>query len=162
VTLSALAPRQGELLWDIGAGSGSIGIEWMLRHASNRAIAIEALAARADRIARNALSLGVPDLRIVAGEAPGALAGLPVPDAVFVGGGALDDGVFDAAMAALRSGGRLVVNAVTIETQAEVGRRFAALQGELISISIAHARPLGGYHGWRPAMPVVQWTWVKP
>jgi precorrin-6Y C5,15-methyltransferase (decarboxylating) len=162
LTLSALAPRRGELLWDVGAGSGSIGIEWMLRHAANRAIAIEAQGPRADRIARNAANLGVPDLRIVAGEAPSALAGLPVPDAIFVGGGGGDDGVLDAAIAALRQGGRLVVNAVTVETQTELGRRFTALRGELISIGIAHARPLGGYHGWRPAMPVVQWTWLKP
>ena len=118
ITLSALAPRRGELLWDIGAGSGSVAIEWMLAHPSLRAIAVEARADRAARIARNALAFGVPDLRIVEGAAPDVLAGLPGPDAVFVGGGASDPGVLDAAVAALRGGGRLVANGVTLETQA--------------------------------------------
>ena len=110
LSLSALAPRQGELLWDIGAGSGSVGIEWMLRHKANRAIAIEARPDRAARIARNAASLGVPDLRVVEGRAPAALAGLPRPDAVFIGGGAGEDGVLDGAWNALPQGGRIAVD----------------------------------------------------
>jgi precorrin-6Y C5,15-methyltransferase (decarboxylating) len=162
ITLASLAPRHGERLWDIGAGSGSISIEWMLRDASNGAIAIECDRDRAARIARNAVALGVPDLAIIEGEAPGALSGLPPPNAIFVGGGATADGLLEAAWAALPPRGRLVVNAVTIETQAELTRRFAAQGGDLVSINIARADPVGGFHGWRPAMPVVQWSVVKP
>ncbi|MBV9635498.1 MAG: precorrin-6y C5,15-methyltransferase (decarboxylating) subunit CbiE [Methylobacteriaceae bacterium] len=162
ITLAALAPRQGEVLWDIGAGSGSIGIEWMLRNAANRAIAVEARKDRAARIARNAAALGVPDLEIIEGEAPAALAGLRPPDAVFVGGGATDEGVLDASWARLRKGGRLVVNAVTLETQAEITRRFNATGGDLSCVQVAHAAPVGGFHAWRPALPVVQWVAVKP
>jgi precorrin-6Y C5,15-methyltransferase (decarboxylating) len=162
ITLASLAPRQGERLWDIGAGSGSVSIEWMLRDASNSAIAIERNKERAARIARNANAIGVPDLMIVEGRAPAALEGLPRPDAIFVGGGATAEGVLDAAWAALAPGGRLVVNGVTIETQAELTRRFTAQGGELVSINLAHADPVGGFHGWRPHMPVVQWSIVKP
>lgn len=162
VTLSALAPRRGELLWDIGAGSGSVSIEWMLVDPANRAIAIERDPARAARIGRNALSLGVPDLQIVEGAAPDILRGLPQPEAIFVGGGATNDGLLDAAWSALAPRGRLVVNAVTIETQAELTRHFTALGGELLSFNFARADRIGGFHGWRAAMPVVQWTIVKP
>jgi len=161
ITLSTLAPRRGELLWDIGAGSGSISIEWMLRHPANRAIAIETRADRAARIGRNALELGAPDLRIVEGAAPAALVGLPTPDAIFIGGGGTDAGVLDAAFAALPEGGRLVVNAVTLETQAEIMRRLVALGGSLTKIEIARADPVGPFHGWRAAMPVMQWSIVK-
>jgi precorrin-6Y C5,15-methyltransferase (decarboxylating) len=162
ITLAALAPRQGERLWDIGAGSGSVAIEWMLRDACNSAIAIERNTQRAARIARNATALGVPDLTIVEGAAPAVLEGLPRPDAVFVGGGATVKGVLDAAWTALAPGGRLVVNAVTIETQAELTRRFTAQGGELVSINMARADAVGGFHGWRPSMPVVQWSIAKP
>ncbi len=162
VTLSALAPLNGELLWDIGAGSGSVAIEWMLADPSLRAIAIEARADRAARILRNAAAFGVPGLEVVEGSAPAALAGLARPAAVFIGGGASEDGVLDAAIAALRSGGRLVVNAVTLETEKELIARHAALGGTLMRIEIARAEPLGGKTGWRAAMPVTQWAWVKP
>ena len=118
VTLSSLAPRRGELLWDIGAGAGSVAIEWMLADPVMRAIAVEQRADRAARIRRNAAAFGVPGLEIVEDAAPAALAGLPPPDAIFVGGGASEPGVLDAAIAALRPGGRLVVNAVTLETEA--------------------------------------------
>jgi precorrin-6B C5,15-methyltransferase / cobalt-precorrin-6B C5,C15-methyltransferase len=161
-TLAALAPRRAEMLWDIGAGAGSIGIEWMLRHPQNRAIAIEAKGERAARIARNAARLGVPDLSIVEGTAPDALAGLPRPDAVFVGGGASRAGVLDTAWEALPCGGRLVVNAVTLKTQAELIGRHEAQGGELVTLQIAVAEPLGGFFGFRPAMPVMRWTVVKP
>jgi precorrin-6Y C5,15-methyltransferase (decarboxylating) len=160
VTLAALAPRRGELLWDIGAGSGSVGIEWMLTCSANRAVAIERDPVRAGRIVRNAAALGVPDLCVVEGRAPDALVGLPPPDAVFIGGGAT--GTIDPAWAALRGGGRLVVNGVTIETQAELIRRFKTLGGSLKTIQIAHADPVGGFHAMRPAMAVTQWSVVKP
>lgn len=162
VTLATLAPRQGELLWDIGAGSGSVGIEWMLTSPANRAVAIERDAVRAGRIARNAAALGVPDLTVVEGAAPDALRDLPRPDAVFIGGGATASGTIDTAWAALPEGGRMVVNSVTIETQAELIRRFKTLGGSLKSIQIAHADPVGGFHGMRPAMAVTQWAATKP
>ncbi len=162
ITLSALAPRRGELLWDIGAGSGSIGIEWMLTHPANRAIAIERDQARIGRIARNAASLGVPDLKIMYGTAPAVLDGLEQPDAIFIGGGSTGDGVIDTAWDALRSGGRLVVNGITIETQAELTHHFRALGGHLSMIQISHADPVGGFHGMRPAMAVTQWSVTKP
>ena len=161
VTLSSLAPLRGELLWDIGAGSGSIAIEWMLAHPSMRAVAIEAREDRAARIRRNAAALGVPELQIVEGRAPGALAGLPAPDAIFIGGGASDDGMLDAAISALMSGGRLVVNAVTLETEAALIERHAKHGGSLTRIAISRADSIGGKTGWRAAMPVTQWVWVK-
>jgi precorrin-6Y C5,15-methyltransferase (decarboxylating) len=162
VTLSSLAPRRGELMWDVGAGAGSVAIEWMLADPSLRAIAIEAQAERAARIARNAASLGVPGIEIVQDAAPQALAGLPPPDAIFVGGGASDAGVLDAVLAALRDGGRLVVNAATLQTEALLLARYSDLGGELIRIAIARAEPVGGMTAFRPALPVTQWRWVKP
>ncbi len=161
VTLSSLAPRRGELLWDIGAGAGSVAIEWMLCDTSLSAIAIEERADRAARIRRNAVALGVPGLQIVEGAAPGALAGLAAPSAVFIGGGAADPGVLDAAVAALKPGGRLVVNAVTLATENELLARHAAMGGALTRIAIARAQALGDETGWRPAMPITQWTWTK-
>lgn len=162
VTLSSLAPLRGGLLWDIGAGSGSIGIEWMLRHPSLRAVAVEARADRAARIRRNALALGVPGLAVVEGTAPGALAGLPVPDAIFLGGGGTDPGVLEAALAALPPGGRLVANAVTLEMQGLLAATAARLGGDLATLSVARAGPVGGMTAWRPALPVTHWVWVKP
>jgi precorrin-6B C5,15-methyltransferase / cobalt-precorrin-6B C5,C15-methyltransferase len=162
LTLAALAPHADELLWDIGAGSGSVAIEWMLCHPANRAIAIEERPDRARRIGRNAAALGVPDLEIVEGHAPAALADLPKPDAVFIGGGAHEGGIVDAALGALPSGGRLVVNAVTIETQAELIRHHGTHGGNLITVQIANADAIGGFHGWRPAMPITRWAVVKP
>lgn len=162
VTLSALAPRWGELLWDIGLGSGSIAIEWLLCHPSLRAIGIERDGARADRALRNAAALGVPDLRVVRGEAPEALAGLPQPDVIFIGGGGSDETIFSAAWAALKPGGRLVANVVTLEGEARLGRRFARLGGDLVRLEVSRADGLGRMYGWRPAMPVTQWRVVKP
>jgi precorrin-6Y C5,15-methyltransferase (decarboxylating) len=162
VTLSSLAPRRGELLWDVGAGSGSIAIEWMLAHTSLCAIAVEARSDRAARIRRNAAALGVPELEVVDGTAPEALKHLPAPGAIFVGGGVGAGGVLDIATAALRPGGRLVVNAVTLETEAELIGRHAREGGTLARIAVSRADRIGGKTGWRPAMPVTQWTWVKP
>ena len=162
VTLSALAPCPGELLWDVGAGSGSVAIEWLLADRSLRAIAIEADAARAARIARNAAAFGVPGLVLVNGTAPAALEDLPPPDAIFVGCGVGDGTVLPRAIAALRAGGRLVVNAVTLETEAALLACHADLGGDLVRIAIARADAVGGRTAWRPAMPVTQWRWVKP
>jgi precorrin-6B C5,15-methyltransferase / cobalt-precorrin-6B C5,C15-methyltransferase len=162
VTLSSLAPCRGELLWDIGAGSGSVAIEWMLADPAMRATAFERRPDRAARISRNAAAFGVPGLEVVEASAPGALSGLAAPDAVFVGGGASDAGVLDAATRALRPGGRLVVNAVTLETEALLLARHAAFGGALIRIAVARANAVGDMTGWKPAMPVTQWIWSKP
>lgn len=162
ITLSALAPRRGELLWDIGAGSGSIGIEWMLAHPSMRAIAIEADPTRAARIGRNAATCGVPGLVVVEGSAPKALAVLDTPDAIFIGGGGSDAGVLNAAIKALRAGGRLVANAVTLEMETLLLARHASLGGDLTRIALSRVTPVGSMQAWRPAMPVTQWSWVKP
>ena len=162
VTLSSLAPRRGELLWDVGAGAGSVAIEWMLADPSLHAIAIEARTERAARIRHNAGALGVPGLDVRNASAPDALRELPRPDAVFIGGGARDDGVLDVVIEALLAGGRLVVNAVTLETEALLMTRHERLGGELIRIAIARASPLGGMTAWRPALPVTQWIWIKP
>ncbi|WMS43280.1 precorrin-6y C5,15-methyltransferase (decarboxylating) subunit CbiE [Acuticoccus sp. MNP-M23] len=160
LAISALAPLPGEILWDIGAGAGSVAIEWMLRDASLGAFAIEAVPERAARIVQNAEALGVPSLRLVEGRAPEALAGLPPPDAVFVGGGASNPAIIDAALAALRPGGRLVVHAVTLETEAVLLACHARLGGSLTRLEIARASAVGRMHGWRPAMPVTQWVYA--
>lgn len=162
LTLSALSPRRGELLWDVGAGSGSIGIEWMLADPSLRAVAIEASLERAARIRMNANRLGVPGLVIVEGEAPASLTGLPTPDAIFVGGGGSEGGVMPTCIAALKPGGRLVANAVTTEMEAVLLAHHARLGGSLTRIDIARAAPVGTMTGWKPAMPVTQWSWTKP
>jgi precorrin-6Y C5,15-methyltransferase (decarboxylating) len=162
VTLSSLAPRRGERLWDIGAGAGSVAIEWMLADPSMRAVAIEERPDRASRVRRNAAALGVPGLDVIEGTAPAVLAGLPSPDAIFIGGGASDPGVLDATLAALPHTGRLVVNAVTLDTEAMLIARHATHGGELIRIAIARADAVGSRTAWRPALPVTQWSWVKP
>ncbi|RUM03796.1 precorrin-6y C5,15-methyltransferase (decarboxylating) subunit CbiE [Rhizobium chutanense] len=161
MTLSALAPRHGEMLWDIGAGSGSIGIEWMLADPSLKAIAIEQSPERAARVARNASAFGVPHLAVIEGTAPDALKGLPQPDAIFLGGGGSEAGVVDAAIAALKRGGRLVANAVTLEMEAVLLLEHATRGGSLTRIEISRAAPVGSMSGWRPAMPVTQWRWTK-
>ncbi|MCS0458384.1 MULTISPECIES: bifunctional cobalt-precorrin-7 (C(5))-methyltransferase/cobalt-precorrin-6B (C(15))-methyltransferase [Rhizobium] len=161
ITLSALAPRHGELLWDIGAGSGSIGIEWMLADPSLRAVAIEQSSERAARIARNTLALGVPGLAIVEGKAPEALANLPEPDAIFVGGGGSGAGVLDVALQVLKGGGRLVANAVTLEMEALLLSMHEERGGTLTRIEVSRSAPIGGMNGWRPAMPVTQWRYIK-
>jgi precorrin-6Y C5,15-methyltransferase (decarboxylating) len=157
-----LAPRAGERLWDIGCGSGSVSIEWMLAHPANTAIAFEADQVRAARAARNATSLGVPDLRIEQGRAPQVLAGLPQPDAVFIGGGARDPEVISAVWAALRAGGRLVANAVTLETEGALIAARERLGGTLTRLSVERLESVGRLHAFRPAMSVTQWTAVKP
>jgi precorrin-6Y C5,15-methyltransferase (decarboxylating) len=158
VTLSRLAPLPGQLLWDVGAGAGSIGIEWMRVHPSCRAIAVESHPERAHRIRQNAGRLGVPDLGVVEGEAPGALLGLPRPDAVFVGGGVTTPLLLDACWEALVPGGRLVVNAVTVQSEAVLAGWHGRCGGSLTRLSVARAEPVGGFTGWKPAMPVTIWS----
>ncbi|NIH87580.1 precorrin-6y C5,15-methyltransferase (decarboxylating) subunit CbiE [Amycolatopsis granulosa] len=156
--LARLAPVAGELLWDVGAGAGSVGIEWSRAHPANRAIAVERDESRAGRIRRNADRLGVPELRVVTGAAPGVLTDLPTPDAVFVGGGLAS---LDACREALRPGGRLVAHAVTLESEQALARAYREHGGELVRIAVEHAAPLGGFTGWTPARTVTQWSFVK-
>ncbi|MDN4505481.1 precorrin-6Y C5,15-methyltransferase (decarboxylating) subunit CbiT [Dietzia maris] len=160
--LSRLAPAPGELLWDVGAGAGSVGIEWMRAHPSCRATAVEANSERAARIRRNAAALGVPSLEVVHGRAPQALDGLPRPDAVFIGGGGTAPGLLRQCWDALRPGGRLVAHAVTLETERALIDTRAVFGGELTRIQVEHADSIGRFTGWAPARAVVQWAAVKP
>lgn len=162
ITLAVLAPAPGELLWDVGGGAGSIGIEWMRAHRSCRAITTELDAGRAQRIQANADALGVPGILVVTGRAPAALAGLPTPDAVFVGGGLTAQGMLEVCWRALRPGGRLVANTVTLESEAVLAQWHAQLGGELRRISVSRARAVGRYTGWDPAMTVTQYNVTKP
>jgi precorrin-6Y C5,15-methyltransferase (decarboxylating) len=161
VTLAALAPVPGQLLWDVGAGCGSIAIEWSRAHPMCRAVAVEPRADRRAMIAANADALGCPHLRIVEGRAPEALAGLPRPDAVFVGGGVGADGVLEAGWRALGPGGRLVANAVTVEGEAALLGFRSRFGGGLTRLSFSRAEPVGSFTGWRPLMPVTQLAVVK-
>jgi precorrin-6Y C5,15-methyltransferase (decarboxylating) len=163
-TIAALAPRQGELLWDVGLGAGSVAIEWLLRHPSLKAIGIEDRPERAARAARNAAALGTPDLQIVQKQAPDGFAGLPAPDAVFIGGGLSDPGLFDAAWSHLKSGGRLVANAVSLQSEARLIELFQRHGGELVRLEVAKAGKAGtgGVFVWRQAAPIVQWRVRKP
>ncbi|WP_342775871.1 precorrin-6y C5,15-methyltransferase (decarboxylating) subunit CbiE [Micromonospora pisi] len=161
ITLARLAPTPGQLLWDVGGGAGSIAIEWLRTHPSCRAVAIERDPVRADRIGVNAAALGVPELHVVRGAAPEALSGLEAPDAVFVGGGVTVPGLLDRCWQALRPGGRLVVNAVTLESERTVGDAYGRLGGDLIRLSVQRAAPVGNFTGWRPMLPVTQWTVAK-
>lgn len=160
LTLSALAPRPGQLLWDVGAGSGSVGIEWMLRHPACRAVAVERREDRAARIRANAAALGVPGLQVVGGAAPAALAGLARPDAVFLGGGAQAD-VIDAAWQALPAGGRLVANAIALRTEAALLAARVLHGGTLLRVGLERLDRVGGMEAFRPAMTVTQWRVVK-
>ncbi|MBD2463706.1 precorrin-6y C5,15-methyltransferase (decarboxylating) subunit CbiE [Oscillatoria sp. FACHB-1407] len=161
VTLSALAPLPGQLLWDVGAGCGSIGIEWMRSHRRCRAIAIEQHSTRLQYIAANAASLGVPHLKIIAGEAPIALKDLPQPDAIFIGGGLTTPDLFETCWTALPSGGRLVANAVTVEGESVLFQWQRQWGGELIRIAIQRAEPVGHFLGWKAMAPVTQWVVAK-
>ncbi|SDC42664.1 precorrin-6Y C5,15-methyltransferase (decarboxylating) [Geodermatophilus telluris] len=158
VTLSRLAAVPGQLLWDVGAGAGSIGIEWMRAHPTCRAVAVEASAERAERIARNAARLGVPYLRVVHGHAPDVLARLGAPDAVFVGGGLTTPLLVETCWDALPVGGRMVANAVTVESEAVLARWHAEVGGDLVRVEVSRAEPVGSFTGWKPAMPVTIWS----
>ncbi|MBK5930420.1 precorrin-6y C5,15-methyltransferase (decarboxylating) subunit CbiE [Halochromatium salexigens] len=162
LTLARLAPRPGELLWDVGAGCGSIGIEWLRAEASGRAIAIESHAERCGFIEHNRERLGVPGLELVAGRAPQALAGLDAPEAIFIGGGLTVEGIVEHCWQALKPGGRLVANAVTLQTEAALVGWRERLGGELTRVSVAQAEPLGRFDGWRTARPITLLSVDKP
>lgn len=157
-TLAHLGPTPGAFLWDVGAGNGSIAIEWMRAARGAKAIAIENDAERAERISANAMALGTPTLDIRHGEAPVVLEGLEAPDAVFIGGGMSEEGVFEAAWAALKPGGRLVVNAVTVESEARIFALREHFGGELVRLQVSRAEPVGRFLGWKPMMPVTLWS----
>jgi precorrin-6Y C5,15-methyltransferase (decarboxylating) len=159
--LSALGPLSGELLWDVGAGCGSIAIEWLRHDRGLKAVAIERDATRAAMIRDNAAALGTPNLQLVDGAAPEALRDLPTPDAIFIGGGTGRAGVIDAAWSALRPGGRLVAHAVTVESEMALFAGYHAHGGDLARLSVARVQPVGALHGWKPMMPVTQWRAVK-
>ena len=156
--LARLAPAPGQMLWDVGAGAGSIGIEWLRAHPTCEAIAIEEREDRAKRIAENAVRLGVGRLRVITGHAPAAFKNLPAPKAIFVGGGATDAGVLDACWEALAPDGRLVVHGVTLETERLLADKYAELGGELTRLHVEHAGPIGTFTGWKPARAIVQWA----
>jgi precorrin-6Y C5,15-methyltransferase (decarboxylating) len=161
-TLAALAPLPGELLWDVGAGCGSIAIEWLRADDLVSAIAIERDTARAAMIARNAAMLGVPRLRIIPGAASTALAGLAPPDAVFIGGGLGDPALLPSVWQALRPGGRLVANVISTAGERALLDWHAAHGGALTRLAVSRAEPLGRHLGWRPLAPVTQLTCTKP
>ncbi|MBT2131420.1 precorrin-6y C5,15-methyltransferase (decarboxylating) subunit CbiE [Aliiroseovarius lamellibrachiae] len=160
ITLAKLMPMRGALLWDIGTGCGSVAVEWMRGARYARAIGIEPRADRRALAAANALALGVPRLELVDGTVPAALDALEAPDAVFIGGG-LSEETFDAAWAALRPLGRLVANAVTLESEMCLAGLHKKHGGQLIKLSVERAEPLGPHSGWKPHRPVTQWSLIK-
>ena len=162
MTLARLAPQPGELLWDVGAGCGSIGIEWMRVHPACRALAIEADEGRQGFIEHNRDALGVPGLQLVRGKAPAALHGLEPPDAIFIGGGVTREGVLDLCWASLRPGGRLVANAVTLQSELALAHFRQQHGGELTRVHVAHAQPLGAFDTWRQALPITLLEVQKP
>ncbi len=162
VTLSRLAPYPGALLWDVGAGCGSIGIEWMRAARDTSAIAFEREGERLQMIAVNAANLGTPMLRIENGDAPDSLIGMPAPDAIFLGGAVANETLFHACWTALRPGGRLVANAVTLEGEQALYARHARLGGELLRLDIAALDSVGSHRALRPRLPVTQWSVTKP
>jgi precorrin-6B C5,15-methyltransferase / cobalt-precorrin-6B C5,C15-methyltransferase len=161
VTLAALAPMPGELLWDVGAGCGSIGIEWLRSHPLCRAIAIEQHSHRLQFIADNMVALGTPQLQLVQGKAPPILSKLPTPDAIFIGGGVTAPGLLDSCWTALRSGGRLVANAVTVESELQLLQWQQQFGGELTRIAIQRTQNIGGFLGWKPLIPLTQLVVLK-
>ncbi|MGO3325852.1 precorrin-6y C5,15-methyltransferase (decarboxylating) subunit CbiE [Gordonia sp. (in: high G+C Gram-positive bacteria)] len=160
LTVSALRPAEEQVLWDVGAGAGSVGIEWLRLTASGRVVAFESDAERSADVLENARTHGVVDRLDLRGAAPDALSDAPAPDAVFIGGGMTPE-VLEIAWNALASGGRMVANAVTLETERLVVDAADRWGGELLRVSVERASPLGGSTAWRPALPVVQWTAVK-
>jgi precorrin-6Y C5,15-methyltransferase (decarboxylating) len=162
LTLAALAPFPGQLLWDVGAGSGSIGIEWLRTHPRNQAIAIESHPDRLANISHNAKNLGVPNLKIIAGRAPEALQNLQRPDSIFIGGGVTRSGVFETCWDALKDGGRMVINGVTLESEMKLFQLQQLYGGSLTRIQIQRAEPIGNFLGWKSLSPITQWLVTKP
>ncbi|MCF7531883.1 precorrin-6y C5,15-methyltransferase (decarboxylating) subunit CbiE [Pseudomonas petrae] len=162
ITLARLAPVPGELLWDVGAGCGSIGIEWMRAHPTCRAIAVESDEGRQHLIEFNRDALGVPGLQLIRGRAPDALEGLEQPDAIFIGGGVTREGVLHACWQNLRSGGRLIANAVTLQSEAMLVNWREEHGGELTRIHLAHTKPLGDFDTWRQTLPITLLEAIKP
>lgn len=162
LTLAALSPFPGQILWDVGAGSGSIGIEWMRTHPRNQAIAIESHPDRLANITQNAKNLGVPNLKIIAGRAPEALQNLQRPDSIFIGGGITRSGVFETCWDALNDGGRMVINGVTLETEMKLFQLKQVHGGSLTRIQIQRAEPIGNFLGWKSLSPITQWLVTKP
>ena len=158
LAIAKLVPVRGGLLWDIGAGCGSVGIEWMRSAPEARAISIEPHAERREMAARNAKALGAPALRVVDGWAPQKLAELPPPDAIFIGGG-LSEATADACFDAIKAHGRIVAHAVTLESESVLAAIHAKHGGELVRLAAQILEPVGRLHGWKPAMPVTQWSW---
>jgi precorrin-6B C5,15-methyltransferase / cobalt-precorrin-6B C5,C15-methyltransferase len=160
IVLATLAPLPGQLLWDVGGGAGSIAIEWLRAEPTAQAVAVEADGERAERISRNARTLGVPRLHVHHGRAPATLDAIDSapPDAIFVGGGVAAPGVLERCWAALRPGGRLVADAVTLEGEQALVAARARHGGALLRIELSHAEPLGSLEGWKPQRPVVQWS----
>ena len=159
-TLAALAPLPGQLLWDVGAGCGSVAIEWM--RAGGRAIGIENNPDRLAMAARNAALLGAPELEFMSGEAPAALAGLEAPDAVFIGGGIGTNGLFEACWQALLPGGKMVANTVTVEGETALAKLQLVHGGNMVRMAVSRLSPVGRLHGWKPLMTVTQWQATKP
>ena len=162
VTIARLAPLPHQCLWDVGAGTGSIGIEWMRVHPSCSCIAFETREDRVARIHVNAARFGVPTLKVIEGSAPSAFADLSQPDAIFMGGSVADEILFNACWAKLAAGGRLVANAVTLESEARLISRHSHYGGDLMRMMVSRADPVGSSYGWRPMMPITQWTVTKP
>ncbi len=156
VTVAALSPRPGQVLWDVGSGSGSIAVEWCRAARGCRAVAFEADPQRQLRIAANALSFGADvDVRATA---PAAFEGAPRPDAIFIGGGLGASGLVEECLGRLAGGGLLVANAVTAESEAILVQWYSRLGGELRRFQHYQGEPLGGFTGWRPQMPITQWS----
>jgi precorrin-6Y C5,15-methyltransferase (decarboxylating) len=161
-TLAALSPLPGQHLWDVGAGCGSIALEWCRATGRTTASAVETHPDRLNSIRTNAMALGVPNLEIIDGYAPDALKTLTEPDAIFIGGGLSTEGIVETCWEALSRHGRLVANAVTIEGETRLIQAQASYGGELIRFAISRTEPVGSFQGWRPMMPVTQWRIIKP
>ena len=160
LALAKLVPVRDGMLWDVGCGCGSIAVEWMRAAPETRAVGIEPQEKRRAMAEENAVKLGAPKLQLVDGTAPDALAGLPAPDAVFIGGG-ISRATIEACMAALKTHGRLVAHAVTLESETVLLETFNAHGGELQRIATETAEPVGPFHGWKPSMAVTQWAWTR-